>query len=295
VHDPAHVRHDPALAREVGDPIRDVYVAIDAAVGEILDGLKPGTTAVVFGSHGMRSHYGATFLLDDMLRRLENPRAPARSPARQNSLAQRVWKRVPAPLRRVLSPLKEPAKARLGLGGLASRRYFAVPNNDAYGAIRVNLAGREPGGRVRPEEFDAVCAEIERDLLDFFNVDTGERVVRRVLRTAELYRGPSMEHLPDLMVEWNRDAPVSRVHSAKAGQIEGQYTKCRTGDHSPFGIFCVTGHDVLRGAVSRSVSIMDFGPTIADRLGVALPDVDGRSFADAVFAPNPAGDHRTRA
>jgi hypothetical protein len=29
---------------------------------------------------------------------------------------------------------------------------------------------------------------------------------------------------------------------------------------------------------------MDFGPTAAARLDVALPDVDGRSFADVVFA-----------
>ena len=284
LHDPAHARHDAALAREVGDPIRDVYIAIDAAVGEILGGLDPATDVVVFGSHGMRSHYDATFLLDDMLRRIENPRAPARTATGRKPLAKRIWKRTPAPLRRVLSPFKEPAKAKLGLEGRAARRWFAVPNNDACGAIRLNLVGREPNGRVRPEEIDATIARIERDLLEFVNVDTGEPIVRRVLRTDALYHGPHMAHLPDLMVEWNRDAPVSRVRSARAGEVEGRYRKCRTGDHSPFGFFCVRGPGVVAGEVARSVSVMDFGPTIASRLGVTLGEVDGRSFADLVFA-----------
>jgi predicted AlkP superfamily phosphohydrolase/phosphomutase len=288
LHDPAHADHDAARAREVGDPIRDVYAAIDAAVGEILEGLEPGTTAVVFGSHGMRAHYDATFLLDEMLRRMERPAAAPHAPGtKRRPLAKRIWKRLPPGVRAVLAPLKDPAKAALGLEGVAARRYFALPNNDACGAIRVNLIGREPSGRVRSEDFDAVCAQIERDLLDFVNAETGEPLVRRVLRTAELYRGPALEHLPDLMVEWNRDAPVSRVRSPKAGEIAGRYTKCRTGDHSPSGFFCMIGEDVVRGPVSRGVSIMDFGPTIAERLGVALPGVDGRSFADLVFASGP--------
>lgn len=289
VHDPSHERHDATVASRVGDPIRDVYVEIDRAIGALVANVGPDTDVIVLGSHGMRSHYDATFLLDDMLRRIEHPRLTAKSTvpvrAATGSVAKRAWRRMPAGLRRALSPLKGSAKAALGEGDRSSRRYFAVPNNDACGAIRVNLAGREPHGRVRAgEEFDAVCAQLERDLLAFVNLANGQPLVRRVLRTQDLYRGPCMEYLPDLMVEWNRDAPVSRVSSEKTGEIVGEYKKNRTGDHSPQGIFFAAGRSVVAGPVKREVSVMDFGPTVAARLGVALHDVDGRSFADFVFA-----------
>jgi predicted AlkP superfamily phosphohydrolase/phosphomutase len=284
VHDANHARHDRALAARIGDPIRDVYVAIDAAVGEIIERAGKGTDVIVLGSHGMRSHYDATFLLDQMLRRIDRPtaRTPGRGSAR-GSLAKGLWKRTPAPVRRLLAPLKEPVKSRVDPDALAARRFFPLPNNDAYGAIRLNLAGREPAGRVAPGDFEDVCAGLERDLLAFTNLETGEPVVRRLWRANEFYRGPLMDHLPDLIVEWNRDAPISRIRSDKTGEITGTYQKSRTGDHSNNGIFFMSGEGVTAGAVNRAVSVMDFGPTIAARLGVALPGVDGRSLADLVY------------
>jgi predicted AlkP superfamily phosphohydrolase/phosphomutase len=113
-----------------------------------------------------------------------------------------------------------------------------------------------------------------------------------VWRANEFYRGPLMDHLPDLIVEWNRDAPISRIRSDKTGEITGTYQKSRTGDHSNNGIFFLSGEGVTAGAVNRAVSVMDFGPTIAARLGVALPGVDGRSFADLVY---PGGTTSARA
>jgi predicted AlkP superfamily phosphohydrolase/phosphomutase len=291
VHDPSHQRHDPDVRRRVGDPIRDVYVALDAAIGQLLDHADPATEVFILGSHGMRPHYDATFLLDAMLRRIESPGARLERP-RAAPIAARAWRWMPRGVRWLLSPLRGPVKARLQaqearLGGddVASRRYFAVPNNDACGGVRVNLAGREPNGTVRSgADFDAMCAALERDLNAFVNMDTGKPVIRRVLRTRALYRGPFIDHLPDLMLEWNHDAPIARVFSPRTGEIAGRYTKSRTGDHSPEGIFFVAGPGVVPGRLGRDVSIVDFGPTLAQRLGVRLEDVDGRSIADAVFA-----------
>jgi predicted AlkP superfamily phosphohydrolase/phosphomutase len=283
LHEPSHERHDAALAARIGDPVRDVYVAIDAALGELIEAAGPDADVFVLGSHGMRSHYDATFMLDAILKRIERPGTSVPS-VKTASRARRLWGRTPPIVRRMLAPLKGPAKERLGMGELAGRRFFTVPNNDAYGAIRINLVGREPGGRVQPgDEFEQVCAMLDADLRALVNLDTGAPAVRRVLRTQELYRGPLVDHLPDLMVEWNHQSPISRVHSEKTGEITGQYTKCRTGDHSPHGIFAATGPAVVPGPVKEPVSVVDFGPTIADRLGMTLPDVDGRSFAGNAF------------
>ena len=291
VHDASHARHDRELAARIGDPMRDVYIAIDAAIGEIIDHAG-GSDVIVLGSHGMRSHYDATFMLDQILRRIEKPGSATASAGAPHSIAKSVWKHMPRGLRRLLSPLKEPVKTRVDPTALSARRYFAVPNNDAYGAIRLNLVGREPAGKVTREEFADVCRSLERDLLAFRNMESREPVVRRVWRVDEVYRGPNMDHLPDLIVEWNRDAPIARVYSEKTGEIRGTYQKCRTGDHQENGIFFMTGAGAVSGPVSRAVSIMDFGPTIAERLGVPLTDVDGTSFAPLIF---PRGTARVSA
>lgn len=282
LHDATHVRHDPAEAARIGDPMRDVYIAIDAAIGEVIAAAGPGADVFVLGSHGMRAHYDATFMLDAILRRIERPHVTVSS-TKTVSRAKQVWKRTPRGLRALLAPLKGPARERLGIRDTASRRFFAIPNEDAYGGVRINLVGREPEGRVEPAEFDAVCAALEADLHAFVNLDTGEPLVERVLHIRQLYSGPYLDHLPDLVVEWNRNAPISRVHSEKTGEIRGEYKKCRTGDHSPHGFFTVTGPAAARGPLNGMVSVMDFGPTIAERLGVTLSGVDGRSFAERVF------------
>ena len=284
LHDPSHVRHDAAQAARIGDPMRDVYVAIDAAIGEVIEAAGPGADVFVLASHGMRAHYDATFMLDAILRRIENPRAPL--PSHQTvSRARKLWKRTPRRVRALLAPFKGRARAQLGMGDLAARRFFAIPNEDAYGGVRINLTGREPAGRVQPgAEFEEVCAKLEADLHALVNLDTGEPLVERVLHIRELYPGPYLNHLPDLVVEWNRRAPISRVYSEKTGEISGEYSKCRTGDHVPHGLFAVTGPSVVPGPRETHVSVMDFGPTICERLGIPLRGVQGRSFVAAVFS-----------
>ena len=187
-------------------------------------------SAVIIGSHGMGPHYGATFLLDDILRAREAARvAPATR--RAAGLLERGWTLVPERARKLLRPMRGHVKQRLGAAlpdaALAARRCYATPNNVVYGGIRVNLVGREPSGRVRPgADLDRFCEELTRDLGTFVNSETGRPLVRRILRTAEAYRGEPTDHLPDLLVEWNRETPIRSVESpdlrADQPRIPGQ-------------------------------------------------------------------------
>jgi predicted AlkP superfamily phosphohydrolase/phosphomutase len=169
-----------------------------------------------------------------------------------------------------------------------ARRCFPVMNNDVYGAIRLNLVGREPNGRLRPgAEADAFCSELSRGLCALVRAGDGTPVVKRVLRTADLYRGPRLDGLPDLLVEWDRSAPVTAVESPRTGRVEGRFEGTRTGDHKEAGLFVAVGPGVAPGRLAEPVSVMDFAPTIGALLGVPLPDVDGVPIP-ALAAPRPA-------
>jgi predicted AlkP superfamily phosphohydrolase/phosphomutase len=279
LHDPSHPRHDSEAARALGDPLRDVYVAIDAAIGRLIARATEETAVFVLASHGMGPHYDGTFLLDEMLRRLlAAPDVPAAKRALARA-AESSWRSLPLPLRRLLHPLRTGVKATLADAvthpELASVPCFATPNNDVYGGIRVNLVGREPQGRIQPgAQYDAFCESLTRDLLSFVNLDTGRPLVRRVLRSADLYRGERLQDLPDLMVEWDRESPISTIFSPKTGTIHGVFDGTRTGDHKPEGMVFAFGPGIPRGPLAQPVSITQFAPTIAARLGVRLPQAD---------------------
>jgi len=185
------------------------------------------------------------------------------------------------PLRRELDP--------------AAGRCFVIPNNN-YGGIRVNLAGREPAGIVRPgPEYEAFCTELTRDLLELVNLADGKPLVRRVLRTVDEYASDVTAHFPDLLVEWAAETEVSGVASPKIGEIRRGYTYCRTGDHRPGGFFIATGPGLQAGLLSRPVSIMDFAPTFCSILDTPLEDFDGAPIPELVAAgrgarpPTPSG------
>ena len=281
IHDPTNAFYDPALRRALGgDPVEEVYAAVDRGVGVLLDAVGAETPVLVLASHGMGPHYDGTFLLPEILRRLLDPPS---SPLRQRGgeLLAGAWQSLPPALRARLAGLRDRVRRPLA-DALPStemqgaRRAFPVTNNDVYAAIRLNLVGREPHGRLhRGEEADAFCRELSRDLCALVRAGDGTPAVKRVLRTAELYSGPYLDDLPDLLVEWDRSAPITAVESPRTGRIEGHFGGMRTGDHRESGLWIAAGPAVAPGRQAEPVSVVDFAPTIGALLGVPLQGLDG--------------------
>jgi predicted AlkP superfamily phosphohydrolase/phosphomutase len=214
------------------------------------------------------------------------------------------WRQMPREARRLLEPVRDrlrewiddPPPLPAPKLDAAKSKCFLVENHFAVGGIRLNLVGREPAGKVQPgAEADALCEQLKRDLLDLRDVETGRRAISDVLRTRDLYRGEYLDHLPDLLVVWSSDLPLGtavvgrpgngkvRLGSQKIDLIEGENRYCRTGEHRPDGMFIATGPGIESGTANRTVSILDFAPTIAKLLDVELPDADGEPI-DEILA-----------
>jgi predicted AlkP superfamily phosphohydrolase/phosphomutase len=279
VHDPNHPKHDPEVATAVGDPVLDVYRAVDAGLGRLLAAADDDTTVAVFASHGMGAHHDPTFLLDAMLERLEiadNLRAPGRRLrwlARLGPLGRTAWARRRAALDARIDELVGPLEPW-------NRLWFQHPNNEVEAGIRLNVVGREPFGRVEPgAHYEGVCERLIGHLHALTDGDTGEPLVRDVLVTRREYGGRHLDEFPDLVVRWNRPArPVHRIVSPAAGEVVGDYAGARTGDHHPRGALLLRGPGLApgRAATHGPVPVIDLGPTILALLGVDWPGVEGR-------------------
>jgi hypothetical protein len=128
---------------------------------------------------------------------------------------------------------------------------------------------------VHPEEADVVIAQLEQDLLELVNLDTGKPAIRAVQRSDAWHERSATDVMPDLFVDWDRSAPVNRVSSPKIGVIHEPYELWRTGDHRPAGLLLTHGDGLPAGARLEGLAVEDIGPSIAARLGVVLEDVDG--------------------
>lgn len=270
LHDRDHPRHDPALVGTVGDPIADVYERLDAALGHVLAGVDHDAEVFVLLSHGMGPHYDGTFLLVDLLRRLELTwnRQPSGWATGRDRLAH-VWNRVArrAGLR--------PRRTWL-LDG--SRAFFRAPNAGLCGAIRVNVIGREPSGLVAPgQEYDDLCSALEAEILTWVNVETGKSAVRRILRPVELFDGPEVGQMPDLLVEWEQESPIRSLASPAVGQVDGEFQGHRTGDHRRDGLLLRRGPTMT--AREDAVDARDLAATVCGLLDVPVTHLEGHSLA----------------
>lgn len=233
LHDPAHPAYDPSLAQRLGgDPLADVYRHLDAAVGSLLQAAGPDTAVMVLLSHGIGAHNDGGFLLPEILERLES-RFPAAAPV------VRVRERVLQPVRgarrrlaRRLRPNSPHLRSVRNLDG--TKPWFEIPNNEFNAAIRLNLRGREPWGRIRPgAEMDRVVDMLRTELLALRHCDSGAPAVLDVISADDHYSGPRRSSIPDLFVVWNTDEPFTAVTSPTIGEVRTDRTYARTGDHRP--------------------------------------------------------------
>ncbi len=279
-HDANHPCHDPRLARTVGDPVVDVHLAHDAALGRLLELAGDDTTVVALWPSGVGPNYDATFMFGQIVQRIADRIAPPSPGVRARELARRAWRRTARPL----LPRDPDTRGFVSFSN-GSRAFYRAPNNEAYGAIRVNLRGREPAGVIEPgPELDALYSRIERELSTWTNFDTGTPLFRSVERVDRHYSGPELDRLPDLIVEFSRDAIVRRAGSPDYGIVEDEYGGTRSGDHYPGGLLVVRGPGIEAGTAVDPVRLVDLAPTISAALGTELDGVEGLVRRDLLGA-----------
>jgi predicted AlkP superfamily phosphohydrolase/phosphomutase len=108
------------------------------------------------------------------------------------------------------------------------------------------------------------------------NTETGEPLVEDVIVTREHYPGPYSQRLPDLLVRWNRNAPIRSVWSPGIGHVDHEAGDNRTGDHTPEGFCVIAGGDTQALDNAPTMAVTDLAPTIAWYFGKRLSDHDGR-------------------
>jgi len=294
LHDPDSPWHRPDAPDDLKDMLLDVYRAIDAAAGEVVAAAGPDASVVMVTSHGMGPYTGGYQLVPEVLSRLGLGSDEGRavdSPVRRANNALKyvvpmaalpwVYRLAGAtPVRRIqdrqgclVDPLQSPRT-----------RAAAVPNNRT-GAIRLNLEGREPYGRVvSGPEADALGVEIADAFRSLVLPGTDTPIVEWVKPIDEVYGDDRHPDLPDLLVRFRHDLGViEECWSRRLGHVRVPLNRAynpRTGDHTPVSRLWLRAPGIGAGAELPEANALDLAPTVLRLLDVPVPNwMDGRPLA----------------
>lgn len=269
--------------------LRDVYGAVDEAIGEILEAVDDRTTVIITSGDGMGPNYSGCHLMPEMLHRMglfysENVGGASRaSEAPKKGMLARIRESIPLGLRQsVTRCLPRSLRYRLSLKWMNTgidwtrSKVFCIPNSNE-GYFRVNLAGREPKGVV-PDggEYHELLASVRRQLERLVNPHNGMHAAERIVLTDDVYRGARRRDLPDAVITWN---PLARISSeletpdlgrigARAGYAISPFY---TGNHRPSAFVLARGRSLPEGKALEGGHILDLAPTVLSMLGVDAP------------------------
>lgn len=241
--DESHPAYDPRLASDYGKTIENIYVEADKLLDRALQRIDKDTLLLVMSDHGFnpfrRSFNLNTWLLENGWHKLRNPWKQEEGSLFENT----DWSRTKA--------------YGIGLNGLY-----------------VNQRGREREGIVNPgADSDNLIRELAQKLEQVVDPKTGERVILRAFVAKDVYRGPQIEHAPDIVLGFNYGYRIS--WGSPLGKFPKDVLEDNTekwsGDH-------MAAPEIIPGILAtnrkiraESPALYDLTATILDIFGIAKP------------------------
>jgi len=244
--DKAHPYHDAGKGFEY--VIDETYVKMDEKLGEMMKFFNEDDLVFVVSDHGFGS-YAYNVEVNKIL--FEKGFLSLKKPNQSRSLNDIAWGRTKA---------------------------YAV----GFGAIYLNLAGREKEGIVSASELEAVRSEVIEELKKF-NVD-GQRIFKDLIPREGIYSGTYVDDMPDIIPIYNEGFRAGKESILGAVSFEKEIVhenRCKwSGDHiGPYDTNDNKGFIFSNSPLNLSdANVFDIGSTAADFFNGNLNNVDGKSL-----------------
>ncbi|NIM94629.1 MAG: hypothetical protein GTO18_13090 [Anaerolineales bacterium] len=299
--DPDHHLHNPEDAEKYGDSIKELYIAADEAVGKITGQADEDDTVILMSDHGFGSleafFLPNVWLMERGYLRLKKSGATrfrralfhaGFTPRNLYPLGKQLLSFIPksGAIRQRLDTGRQGSNSPtrhlfLSAADIDWHHTRVVATGFLNSQIFINLRGREVEGVVDPADYEPLRDRLINELSSIQHLEDGRPHYSRIYRREELYDGPMVGNLPDLVCVPSdlriADAGMD-FRSNKIFEIDSAIS----GTHREEGIFVMNGPGVRRGKEIGPIRIFDFAPTIIYCLGIPIPDdMDGEVITDA--------------
>ncbi len=160
-----------------------------------------------------------------------------------------------------------------------------------FGCLFINLKGRDPLGTVSGEaERQRVLAEAEAALSELKDPRNGKPLISRFYRKEEIYSGPLMTEMPDMVInmsDWSYCPVIGTANDLAEESIFRPPTKewkqlAHTGAHRREGILLARGPGIKNVNLGQA-QMVDVAPTIMSLLELPpLDEWDGRVLEETL-------------
>jgi predicted AlkP superfamily phosphohydrolase/phosphomutase len=292
--DETHPRYDPQMAADTLPAIRDYYQTVDRLLGEMLQHVPEDALIIVMSDHGFGPFHKFFHINNWLARRgyLKFRRSPL-------SLLKRLAFTLGATpinalkwvIRLGLGEMRKNVKRGRGRGML-KRLFLSLADVDwrrtkafsvgNFGQVYLNTTPQRKQGIVTDDEYDALRDEIAAQALRLRDPQDGHQIVQQAYRREELFHGPSVERLPDLVLYTDRARYVSFGHADFGSNKIVEPSTGQTGHHHLTGVLVLKGPGVHHGRTLDRANILDVAPTILSYMGLAVPTyMDGQVLEQA--------------
>lgn len=288
-----HPRHQEGPYRHA---IRDGYRLVDDYIGRMLARAPDDTTVVAMSDHGFGPlhkmvNLNVYLMQKGFLKLKREPMTQLKSAAFKLGIS-------PAGVYRMIETM--------GLQNLATRvsketrnqvvgRFLSFDSVDwqrtvAYsmghvGQIYLNVAGREPQGIVKSEDYEKTRDEVIAALHELRD-EQGRKLVTDLILREDTYHGPYTQYGPDIHLVLDDYNMIAFPLFATKNEVLTDQIRGDSGCHRREGIFIAHGPGIRGAGPLDEVSIVDLAPTVMAMMGQAVPRVmDGRVLQEIFIEP----------
>ncbi|MFH1508111.1 MAG: alkaline phosphatase family protein [Candidatus Omnitrophota bacterium] len=282
-----------------GEAIDAVYEKIDHVLGEILGVIDRSNTDIFLVSDHGSSNYEKEFAL--------HPWLCQKGLLVLNSLNEQVSRKTdknPAGLALRLLSFVYRLKVSLNLPSMPffhfpkavlednkidpcpfdwskTKVYSLSPPTSNYLPVFINTKGERPFGIInKPKEYQVLRENLISEFTSIEDPETCEKVVEKVYLREELFSGPYLNDMPDLVVQLKNEyigfsGYIDRIRISR-GPVFRKFDKPVI-DHSINGLFIFSGPGSRKNVEVKEISLIDIFPAILYSRRLPIPDdIDGR-------------------
>ncbi len=298
--DPAHPAYHATEASQWRNQIDRLYDQVDDYLGRLVDWAGPEAITLVTSDHGGAAVHGI-FYLNRWLAQEGylsiKTDAKFETLKRADKLQSWIKRNVPREVKNIFNRffpnLHTSVGTRLGLSVIDPEKTKLYGWRKAE-VLRVNLAGREPGGMVQPgEEYRSLIKEVKNKLEALVDPRNGRKPIRKVWMRHEAYPLANRSaDCPDLVIEWGDylydcDTTLEDLHGVlftteeKIGEPFGVEVN---GKHALHGVFGIRGPGINSQCDLDVMNIIDIAPTVLTALGMEIPAAMPGSPPEQLFS-----------
>jgi len=287
--DPTHIAYNADDAKAMYPRILECYVEVDSAISSLLELAGKDTNLIVYSDHGFRP-LNRTFFTNNLLLRkgflgLKRQKHVGILPS-QETFVKKISElhlegligKLPSRMKRKVRPLFHPSSKFVDIFQIEPSETKAF--QFGYSFIRMDKEV------LSEQEYETT----RRDIIGLFNKELVNALSIRAYRKEDLYSGPGLDGLPDIILMPEKDVTPRQLIPIN-GSLIMNYDEAIdvpslmwNGDHDLFGVILIRGSKIGKSCQITGASIMDVAPTILQFMDEPIPRyMDGRAISEAII------------